>query len=361
MLNNYLHNDGFIQIANPYNTTDYYYIMHLSESNHFSYIFDKCINDIFYNYNNYISNDYIDTGWKFDNKTYQINKSSGYNICVRICELAYNIVGTTKQRNISDTKIYISLNKQYSKQILRSFMQHELIHAIKMFADDNKNCIISKKDTVGYDIEKYIKEFNIPKNYQDIVNLLYIMSKTEMEASINATCRFINDLSVNDIHDYIIKRYEYMCNKQLDYSVKNILSKQQQLFNLLTYTKDTHYLNRFLILKELLADYLLYNKDIILFIGYYLHKHKLYNGNNEYLNFNFIYVLMHQLLNDTQIEIYNKDKNLIKECNNIINTIDKIYIAYKKRLYNAVYSLLNNKDAFLSDNDLKYILPYHQQ
>lgn len=359
-MNEYFHNDGFTQLSNSYDT-DYYYIMHLTESNHFSYIFDKCINDVFYNYKDYISDEYIDTSWKYDNKTYSINKDNGFPIYIRVTtQLQPHIVGSTKMRDLSNNKIYISLNKSYSKQTLRSFLQHELIHAIKMYANDNKNLILNNKDRIGYNISNYIEEFNITdSNYKNYLNLLYILSKTEMEASINATCRFVQDLTNEQIQQYIIDRYEYMCKFQKEYSVKDILGKQQQISNLLSYTKDTHYINRYIILIDALNDYNEYNKDFILFIGYYLQQHKLYKGNKEYICFDFIYAWIHRLFTEHQNEYFMKYKVIKQECNNIINKINSIYDNYRNRLYDAIYAILIEKDAFLSKYDLKMILPYH--
>lgn len=338
-------------------------IRHLFESNHYSDIFEQCVDDIINNRKKYYKT-YTYTGWSYDNHAYSVNKNGiGHKIYVYIKHIndnKQNISGYIRPRFEygKNDKVNIVLNIDKDNITLKSFLQHEYTHMIKMYSSDIRNNAFSNRDNTDLIELYYLKDLKqlsyMDENYlyllNKVISRLYIYSETEQEASINATCMFVKSLSKETIHKYIIKVNEKVQGTHVMYSINNILSKEAQIYNLISnIPTDICFIYRFFEFFEIFESYRNNGYiDICLIIGYYLLIHKWYRSGTKYCSKPFLENVI------GKIKDYIKDnpneKNLINiEIKNIVSRMRKIYRNYKKKIYEVLYQILNDNKNFLTE------------
>ena len=331
---------------------EYDYIdCYLYESNHFSEIFEECIDDITQNINEYSLMKY--TGWCYNNKTYSINnKNIGKKIYIWYIYENINEWGYVLRYDKDNIYIVVNEKKNVTINDIKSTLQHEFVHMIKLYSSDSQNNLNTKKEQVSKIKESILTEFNI-KKYMPIVknhmyvmkkvtNILYICGNNEQLASINTAIKYINSLSYNDVKLMVQSQYEQEQNDTTAlFHGPNSFSKQAQIYNILKEIDKTHFLTMF---TNVIDTFYTYYPILQLLIAYYLNKHTLVKL--KYITYDYI---MNQFQN----------KGLIPFTDNITNEIDKvynylvsIYNKYKKDLYNATYVIMDKKHLFLTPEDV---------
>lgn len=349
-------------------------IRHLFESKHYSDIFEQCVDEILNNRKNYYKT-YTYTGWSYDNHTYSVNKEGiGHKIYVYIKHFDIdkrNASGYIRPRFEygKNDKVNIVLNIDKSNITLKSFLQHEYTHMIKMYSSDVRNNAFSNRDNTDLIETYYLQDLKqlsyMDENYLYLLNKiipkLYIFSETEQEASINATCMFVKSLSKETIQKYIIKVNEDVRGTHVTYTINNILSKEAQIYNLISnIPTDICFIYRFFTFFEIFESYRNNGyKDICLIIGYYLRLHKWYRSGTKYCFKPFLEKIIGKINN--YIKDNPNDENLINlEIKKIVSRMRKIYRDYKTKVYEALYQILTDNNQFLTEEIAEQYIPnYH--
>lgn len=355
---------------------DYLYaIKDLFENRHYSDIFEKCIDDILSSKPKYYKG-YIYTGWSYDNHTYALNTNSiGHKIYVYIHKIPNKnnskVHGYIRGRFEygSTDNINIALNINSNDITLKSFLQHEYTHMIKMYSSDKKDNTNNNRDNIDKVEDLYLQELPklkvVSEDFAFLVNKLveelYIFSETEQEASINGSCMYIKSLSKDVIHKNMSEIYNQAHINRDDKVILNPLAKEAQLYYLIAnIPSDICFIYRYINFKETYSSYMRQGyRDICLIIGYYLLKHKWYRSGSKYLTSAFLNKNMYAL--DEYIKKHPNEKDdIFMECMNIFKKINKIYNDYRKKLYDALYQIINDNKLFLTESILEHYIPdYH--
>lgn len=340
-----------------YYTSDYYAsIYSLFESKHYSEIFEELIKDIINNKKRYLQG-LIYTEWSYDNHEYSLNKNNkGHKIYVWIKtnNIKKGIRGYIRPRYEygPNDNVEIVINDSYDI-IIKSFLQHEYIHMLKMYSSDTKDNELSLKDTTDLIINNFTKDFKLGhliymneeynKRIVKLINELYIFSKTEQEASINTTCMYIKSLSKKQIEEDIINGYNLILGDDKVYATSNALSKYNQILYLIApIDSSVHFLSRFISFVDLYKDCIRDYPDICLLIGYYLHQHNWYKSKSKYISYDFL-----GIVNEYLMENQNEHDILYKEIDNIELCIEEVYHEYKLKLCDALYNIMDKNKLFL--------------
>ena len=197
--------------------------------------------------------------------------------------------------NRKSDKIIISINTaKNNKNLLRYLLEHELTHVVCDYSEENFANLNSLKNSISYD--ENIFNLNM-SSFEKIMRYLYWINKSEQDAKISATLKYIRE------------KREANAEKQIDYEAT------------VKYIKETYELNQLNLFK---ADYEnishLTDKEIYI-LGYYMQMHHYFTNilNREFVN------------NAIKTNLY--DKNIL---NDVINTYSFRYKEYKAKLFNYI-------------------------
>ena len=180
-----------------------------------------------------------------------------------------------------------------------------------MYSKDFYNNVNSKKDTIAIpDMEPFLR--GVLYRYAD---LLYILSSTEQEAHINGT-------------------YEYIKNSPNEYK-----AEYKEIEKLIQDTFIFNRLDMFITnMNSLYDDYSNGRFKFILGIGHYMKKHHIFYDTTKYLFKEFLF----RYYDGKPLD--KKEKDFMMDLSdNIISCLQRILQDYKKRLFNAVYNILSEK------------------
>lgn len=332
----------------------------INKSNHYSEIFDEFINDIVENIDQYIDNE-IYTGWCYNMKDYNVNKNNdGIKLNLIIEDLSYKQKGYINPDRFPD--ITIHLNKLLLNDIhkIKSTLLHELTHVIKVYIK-NRNELTTIKETLTEEIYTFLSEFDITiddkKKKKRLIDLLYdifyIITSNEQLATINETCKYLDSIDIKNVQN-ILKSYLNKCvndgMRQLENNV-TMVTKSAQIYNILNYLHEYHFLNLMDTINDKFNDLII---PVKLLIAYYLNKHGyIKNPKLHYITYDIVYSSVHSGSK------YKISKNIEDELYHVYECIYNNFEKYKKKLYDAVYMIMEKKNMFLPIDEVYEIVPYH--
>lgn len=312
----------------------------LFENNHYSKVFDTCINDIVKNKHKYLNNCKF-TGWYY--KDYNVNKNSGIAIYMNITHI--NDEGYI-ERDKNNKFVIINIHEAYidEEEKLKSLILHEFTHIVKQYSIET-NGLLTLKETVRDESEDIINDLNIDisdKLISCLDVILYMLSPNEQSATINAACKYISELNYKTVkglqHDmYLHKKCNYIEEIPLWVTSGNVVAKSGQVLNILSYIN--HKTDSSIHFLKLFADFLntwkTFPNTFKLILCYSLDKHRMIK--TPYIRKNII-----QLYN---MEIYPTTvKSEFNICYEYIKNISK---TYTKKLTNAVYTVMEENKLFV--------------
>lgn len=333
----------------------------INESNHYSEIFDEFINDIVENISEYIGKEQ-DTGWYYNMRDYNVNKDG---MGVKLNLIIEHFKNPFKKGYINPNRfpeITIHLSNTLVNNIpqFKSVLLHELTHVIKVYIK-NRNGMETVKETLNEEIYKILYEFDIVFNDRvkenRFINVLkdifYIISDNEQLATINETCKYLDSLSVTDVQK-ILKEY---LNKSVNDGMKQLetnvtmTTRNAQVYNILNYLHEAHFLNLMLTITEKFNDLHVHTK---LLIAYYLNKHGyIRKPKLHYITYDVVYSSVHSGSK------YKVSKNVEDELYHVYDCIYNNFEKYKKKLFDAVYVIMEKKNMFLPIDEVYKIIPNH--
>ena len=173
---------------------------YLNEEYHIVNTFYDCINDIIFSISEYKQDVFNYSGWFFDYKNKQCNKSKllnneTYPIYVKIIDdFEYANIMSSQDRSKIPDKIYITINLAKLRDSLynKAVLAHEFRHTLEMYIDKSKSHIYDSiykiaSDPIQNRINPYVFELS--------VNTINLFAKSEERARIDGTVYFLKQLN----------------------------------------------------------------------------------------------------------------------------------------------------------------------
>lgn len=300
-------------------------------------VLNDIINVIKDNVNNLNKNIYTNYNLKMYNdnnhKNYKVYKSSNikldHPIYVNLYSAESSKYGITKDRiiddkiNLNNDQIVIYINVFYinMNEFMFGILKHELTHVIEMYSAKKFNNIHGKKNTIGIDNDI---ELSLQPDARHMLNrMVYLFANTEHDAHINGLAGFIDELSNEQINQYIKGDGNPVYNFMHNY--------KDGIDSLTNYQEFEDYMNE--LSKYLKNNYLL----PIFYIGHLLQKHHLiYNK----VQINQTFIEKYQECIDGNMKNYSKYYNIAVQ---IVSFYDYKIKQYREDIYKIVYKKFKEK------------------
>ena len=275
----------------------------LVEEYHITRIFDEAVRDINNLLNNINTNNYVYSGWCFDNKNYQCIKSEQeiyHPIYVKTIydkdDLDIFSIKDRKPNKESFNTIYITKNTAY--QSTKYGLIHEFRHAVDMYITEYNLIKNEIRDSVldETDID-YILLNEVKYDKQ-------LLMKSEQDAQIDATIHYLEDIKNTEEYKNVFKHNSFQFNIVSELA---ILGKEYD--KVLDYNKMIKDLNIYYGLERyyiLYILYLIYNEHIKYTKEDIINAYKNYNN----LSNNYIRKIAQRMLNIAETNKRNYFKNL---------------------------------------------------
>ena len=333
----------------------------INESNHYSEIFDEFINDIVDNIEQYIGKE-KDTGWYYNMRDYNVNKNGvGVKLKLIIEDLSkLRKSGYIDPNRFPEITIHLSNKLLTNYKRLKSVLLHELTHVINVYiknrngAETIKETLLNELTTYQYEFDIKYRNTEISKNvYNALYNLFYVITYNEQLATINETCKYLSECSVIDIHTFLKQCIKSgVSNNDLIFQVNGTMStRSAQVYNVLVYLKEYHFLNYMLHIINKFEDI---NLSLKLLIAYYLNKHGyIRKPKLHYITYDVVYSAVHS---GSKFKV---SKNIEDELYHVYDCIYDNFEKYKKKLYDAIYVIMEQNNMFLPIDEVYEIIPYY--
>lgn len=322
----------------------------LFETRHYADKFSECIDDIVSHKQDFVDKE-IFTKWYYNN--YDVNKIAGVNLNLIIEDMTDNKGYIIREKNDEYITIYINKLFYNDDNILKSLIQHELIHIVKMYSDE-KNGLFFTKETVRDEIDDILNEFDLSfltsvkreEFIDDLDTILYILTPNEQLASINATCKYVSGLTYDNVRKINDIMFGY-CSSDLRINFKvglnNFTTKQSQVINIVVFLSEALSTNFNTQYETVLSEWKDYTNQFKCILCYYLDKHNHIKA--PYIRKNIQTILNNEIFTNNDVT---ED---IATCNEYITYV---YEKYRKDVLDAVYDIIYKKNLFLTNADIKW-------